>query len=217
MYKVAVLNKFILISPNGEYIISVNEYFHDERIDIWDIKTGKCLKTLYSAFLSSISILPDGNYIVLGRRDGKIEIWDFEIGECLKTLDGHLDYVSSITISPDGKYIVSGSYDETIRIWDIKTGENIYTIDNSYNISINNNGYFIGSDEDIDKYLRVSEEPLTQRKLTLEEINHFRKKGDFLEVGEIIEKPKVEEIFIEKEKIEVKIPEIDIDEDEIPF
>jgi hypothetical protein len=38
-----------------------------------------------------------------------------------------------------------------------------------------------------------------------------------LEIGEIIEKPKVEEIFIEKERIETRIPEIDIDEDEIPF
>ena len=96
-------------------------------------------------------------------------------------MEGHSPCVNLVAISPDGKYIVSGSYDKTIKIWDIKIGENIYTIDNSYNILIDNNGYFTGSDDDIDKYLRVSEEPLTQRKLTPEEINHFRKKDSFLE------------------------------------
>ena len=41
--------------------------------------------------------------------------------------------------------------------------------------------FFKANDKDIDKYLRISEEPLTQRKLTLEEINYFRKKGDFID------------------------------------
>ena len=41
--------------------------------------------------------------------------------------------------------------------------------------------FFKANDKDIDKYLRISEEPLTQRKLTLEEINHFRKKDDFID------------------------------------
>ena len=126
-----------------------------------------------------IAISPDGKYIVSGSDDITIKIWDLKTGECLKTLEGHSNSVS-VTISPDGKYIVSGSYDETIKIWDIKTGENIYTIDNNYNISIDKNGYFIGNDENIDKYLRVKEDPLTQRKLTIEEINHFRKKDAFL-------------------------------------
>ena len=120
---------------------------------------------------------------------------------------GHTSSIYAIAISPDGKYIVSGSDDDTIKIWDFKTFEYIYTIDKSYQISIDKHGYFTGSDEAIDKYLRVSEEPLTQRKLTSEEIKHFRKKGDFLEIEENIEKlKKYHEMF-----------EIDIDDDEIPF
>ena len=92
---------------------------------------------------------------------------------------GHSSYINSVSISSDNKYIVSGSKDKTIKIWDMQTDENIYTIDNTYDIAIDNNGYFIGSDKNIDKCLRVSELPLTQRKLTLEEINHFRKRNDF--------------------------------------
>ena len=161
----------------------------------------------HTSWINSIAISPDGKYIVSGSDDTTIKVWDFKTGECLNTLEGHIDSVNSISISPDGKYIVSGSDDDTIKIWDFKTFEYIYTIDKSYQISIDKHGYFTGSDEAIDKYLRVSEEPLTQRKLTSEEIKHFRKKGDFLEIEENIEKlKKYHEMF-----------EIDIDDDEIPF
>ena len=138
----------------------------------------------HSGAIKSVSISLDGKYIVSGSHDKTIKIWDIKTAECLKTLEGHKYSVNSVAISPNGKYIVSGSSDSTIKIWNIKTGENIYTIDNTYNISIDNNGFFNASDENIDKYLRVSEAPLTQRKLTLEEINHFRKKDDFLDVNE---------------------------------
>ena len=196
----------IAISPDGKYIVSGS---WDKTIKIWDFKTGEFLNTLegHKFYVSSIAISPDGKYIVSGSRDKTIKIWDFKTGECLNTLEGHKYFVNSIAISPDGKYIVSGSLDDTIKIWDFKTFEYIYTIDKSYQISIDKHGYFTGSDEAIDKYLRVSEEPLTQRKLTSEEIKHFRKKGDFLEIEENIEKlKKYHEMF-----------EIDIDDDEIPF
>ena len=161
----------------------------------------------HTSWINSIAISPDGKYIVSGSDDRTIKIWDFKTAECLNTLEGFQRLVNSIAISPDGKYIVSGSSDKTIKIWDFKTFEYIYTIDKSYQISIDKHGYFTGSDEAIDKYLRVSEEPLTQRKLTSEEIKHFRKKGDFLEIEENIEKlKKYHEMF-----------EIDIDDDEIPF
>ena len=195
----------IAISPDGKYIVSGS----NKTIKIWDFKTGECLNTLegHTSSINSIAISPDGKYIVSGSIDTTIKIWDFKTGECLNTLEGHIDSVNSISISPDGKYIVSGSDDDTIKIWDFKTFEYIYTIDKSYQISIDKHGYFTGSDEAIDKYLRVSEEPLTQRKLTSEEIKHFRKKGDFLEIEENIEKlKKYHEMF-----------EIDIDDDEIPF
>ncbi len=207
-----------IISPDGKYIVSVVNF---EAIEILDIKTGNSLKYIdeyieeRNTWKCSISISPDGKYIVSGEESfdilkGIIKIWDFKTGECLKILKGHSGSVNSVTISPDGKYIVSGSRDSTIKIWDFETGENIYTIDNGCNISINNNGFFNVSDEDIDKYLRVSETLLTQRRLTIEEINHFRKKDDFLEIGEIIEKLKVEEIFVEKQEIKKKIQEIDV-------
>ncbi len=161
----------------------------------------------HTSSINAIAISPDGKYIVSASSDKTIKIWDLRTLECLNTLEEHEDSVNSIVISSDGKYIVSGSDDGIIKIWDFKTFKEIYKLDISYKILIDKNGYFNGSDEAIDKYLRVSEEPLTQRKLTSEEIKHFRKKGDFLEIEENIEKlKKYHEMF-----------EIDIDDDEIPF
>ena len=196
----------IAISPDGKYIVSASS---DKTIKIWDFKTAECLNTLegFQRLVNSIAISPDNKYIVSGSDDNTIKIWDLRTLECLNTLEEHEDSVNSIVISSDGKYIVSGSDDGIIKIWDFKTFKEIYKLDISYKILIDKNGYFNGSDEAIDKYLRVSEEPLTQRKLTSEEIKHFRKKGDFLEIEENIEKlKKYHEMF-----------EIDIDDDEIPF
>jgi len=145
---------------------------------------------------------------ILSKKDLKSVAENFNFKPFLSL--GHTGYVYSVAISPDGKYIVSGSNDTTIKIWDMRSGACVYTIYNSSSdyVAINNQGYFHANDEAIEKYLRVSEKPLTVRKLSKEEIKHFRQKDDFLEVGEII-KPKFASFH--------SIPVIDIDEDEIPF
>ena len=92
---------------------------------------------------------------------------------------GHLNYVTSVAISPDGKYIVSGSNDSTIKIWDIKTAECLNTLEwhSSYLNSVT-----ISPDR---KYIRISESSLSQRKLTSEEIKHFLKKDNFIDIGNV--------------------------------
>ncbi len=207
----------VAISPDGKTIVSGSG---DETIKVWDIQSGECLKTLkgHSEWVSSVTISPDGKTIASGSIDKSIKIWDIQSGECLKTLKGHSGWVSSVTISPCGKTIASGSRDKSIKIWDIKSGKLIYTTYNfikseEYFAAIDPDGYFYANNKAIDEFLRVSEEPLSQRKLTDEEIKHFRKKGNFLEVGEIVPKSKVQEIVI----IKKEIPIIGIDEDEIPF
>ena len=202
----------IAISPDGKTIVSGGG---NKTIKIWDMQSGTYLDTLegHSGRVYSVAISPDGKTIVSGSGDKTIKIWDIQSGTCLHTLEGHSYDVYSVVISPDGKTIVSGSEDNTIQIWDIQSGECIYTSDNTAKISIDKDGYFVGEMVDIVEYVRVSESPLSQRRLTDEEIKYFRKRGNFLEVGEIVPKPQAEEIVIKKRKI----PIIDIDEDEIPF
>ncbi|MEA2018283.1 MAG: hypothetical protein U9N59_07535, partial [Campylobacterota bacterium] len=70
-----------------------------------------------------------------------------------------------------------------------QSGECLNTLESNLTtavpVAISPDGYFTGKIEDIKEHVRVSEAPLSQRKLTDAEIEHFRKKGNFLELGEI--------------------------------
>ena len=173
----------VAISPDGKTIVSGS---WDKTIKIWDMQSGECLNTLegHSSYVESVVISPDGKTIVSGDHNGTIKIWDMKNTKCLNTLKLHSGYVRSVAISLNGKTIVSVSDDEIIRIWDIQSGECVYASDHRAKVSIDKDGYFAGEIIDIMKYVRVSESPLSQRKLTNEEIKNFRKKGNFLEVGE---------------------------------
>jgi len=170
----------LAITPDGNTLIYKNNI---KTIKILEIQTGEYRKTFegHSDFVGAIAISPDGKRIVSGSVEGSIKIWDIRSGECLKTFKGHSDYVHSIAISPDGKRIVS-SNDNSIKIWDIHSGSLLYSINNSNEVAMDEKGYFNTSDEAIDQYIRVSEAPQIQRKLTKEEIDHFRKKGNFIEI-----------------------------------
>ncbi|TFK34196.1 hypothetical protein BDQ12DRAFT_613942 [Crucibulum laeve] len=59
--------------------------------------------------VESVSLSPDGKYIVSGSSDQTVRVWNVE----------------TVSFSPDGKYIVSSSYDKTVRVWNVETGEAI--------------------------------------------------------------------------------------------
>lgn len=177
----------IAITPDGKYIVSAHWIIGCASIEIWDIKSGECVKILegHNDEINSVAITPNGEYIVSGSRDNTIKIWDIESGKCIKTLKGHNDEINSIIITPDGKNIISTDW-QIVKIWEIGTGKCVYNIANYADISIDDYGYFKGSDEAIDNYLRISEYPLRQRKLLKEEKEHYIKKDDFRLISPVV-------------------------------
>ena len=83
-------------------------------------------KTFYES-ATTISITPDGKYLISGSTDKTIKVWNLQTKKLLFTLKGHSKEVSAVTITPDGKYLISGSKDKTIKIWDLENREEIFT------------------------------------------------------------------------------------------
>ena len=173
----------VVISPDNKYIVSGS---CDNTIKIWDFKTKECLKTLEdSCYVNSLALSHNGKYIVSGNEDNTIKVWDFFTGKCLKIIKGHFYSVTSVIISPDGQYIILDK-NGRVKIWDFYSGDYLCTIDTIYDVSIDKNGYFLGNNENVDKCIRISDTLLSQRRLTKEEIIHFRKKEPFIDNSENI-------------------------------
>jgi len=112
----------------------------DYTIKLWNLKTGKEIRTLtgHGNYVSSVSFSPDGKTVasgsqpdgrgVFGVRDSTIKLWNVLTGKEIRILTGHEDGVLSVSFSPDGKTLASGSADQTIKLWNLETGEEIHTL-----------------------------------------------------------------------------------------
>jgi WD40 repeat protein/DNA-binding MarR family transcriptional regulator len=111
----------------------------DSTIKIWDVQTGRCLRTLsgyqswvWSVAWSPVEInLPTGTGQLLatggGMNDMTVRIWNLE-GECLNVLSGHESWIWWVVWSPNGKTLATASADQTIKLWDVQTGECLQTL-----------------------------------------------------------------------------------------
>lgn len=88
----------------------------DNTIKIWDMTTGKCIRTLFGHVEGVWSLAYDTLRIISGSHDKTVRVWDLGSGRCMHALEGHSGPVTSVALS-DTK-IVSTSDDGDIRIWD---------------------------------------------------------------------------------------------------
>ena len=88
----------------------------DNTIKVWDVETGKPLKTLFGHIEGVWAVDGDRLRVVSGSHDRTIKIWERETGRCQTTLVGHRGAVTCLSLADDK--IVSGSDDGDLRIWD---------------------------------------------------------------------------------------------------
>jgi WD40 repeat protein/serine/threonine protein kinase len=110
-------------------------------LQLWDVATGKCLRTLHGH--EPIAISPDGRFALCGRGEkvdgpkpyaihlSRFLLWDLHTEQCLHTFEGdkYRDGVDTLTFSPDGRFVLSGSNDNKLRMWDIATRECLRTFE----------------------------------------------------------------------------------------
>ncbi|EGJ33197.1 MULTISPECIES: WD40 repeat domain-containing protein [Moorena] len=86
------------------------------------------LALVFYESLTSISITPDGNYVIAGSTNSTIKVWNLQTRKLRFLLKGHRQEITSLAITPDGKYLVSGSKDKTIKIWNLETRKECFTL-----------------------------------------------------------------------------------------
>ncbi|CAD6976576.1 unnamed protein product [Tilletia controversa] len=87
----------------------------DNTIKLWDVRTGRCLRTFFGHVQGVWSLDADKLRIISASLDRTIKIWDRETGFCQNTLVGHRGAVTCVSLGDDK--IVSGSDDNDVRVW----------------------------------------------------------------------------------------------------
>jgi len=144
----------VAISPDGQTLVSSSG---DRTIKIWNLNTGKQLRTLegHENSVNCLAISPDGQTLATGSSDKTIIIWHLHTGKQVHKLGNwlapaHLGSIDSLAIAPDGQTLISGSRDHTIKLWNLSTGKQIRKLSQdswgAYSVAITPDGQAIASD-----------------------------------------------------------------------
>ena len=139
----------LAITADGKTLASAGD---DWCITLWDLETGKDLKTLvgHSERINHIAMTADDRCIISSSFDNSLKFWHLRTGLELSTMLGaNPDLIDALAISPDGTHVVAGYWDGTVRIWDLRSykEEHIFSghKDRVYVLAISPDGQLIAS------------------------------------------------------------------------
>jgi WD40 repeat protein len=121
-------------SPNGKILAVFREA---GRIELWDVKSGKKLRTLAcdpNHRPKFLEFSPDGTKLLSGggdvfRGDHAVRLWDVTKGKELLQRAGHGASIGWVAFSPDGKTIASAGEDGMGHLWERSTGTHLLELE----------------------------------------------------------------------------------------
>jgi WD40 repeat protein len=118
----------LVLHPDGKQLFSGGA---DKAIKVWDLESGKIIRTLsgHSGAIMSLALDRDGKRLYSGSSDRTIRAWDLDSGETILTMQDSGSDVDCLALSADGKRLFSGGgyyFEDThIRVWDAATGQEL--------------------------------------------------------------------------------------------
>ena len=111
----------IAFSRDNKHLASAGE---DSKTIIWDLSTGRELRTLDAGGMakSSVAFSPDGKTLAIGSWNN-ITLWDVSTWSLLFTFLEPSNLVTALTFTPDNKLIVSGDRSGKINVWNVSDGK----------------------------------------------------------------------------------------------
>lgn len=113
-------------------------------IHLWDVTTGKTIRTISDYSSSTIAFSSDGKYLAGSGEPGTLKIWNVETGKELKTL-GKPQRGTDIPIPVELKFSNDGTSlfaeympDPEMYIWNIETGERKHLPSHTIAVSADN-------------------------------------------------------------------------------
>ncbi|KAH6668788.1 WD40-repeat-containing domain protein [Halenospora varia] len=93
----------------------------DNTVRLWDVHTGRCLKTMFGHLEGVWALAGDTLRVVSGAQDRMVKVWDARTGKCEKTFSGHARPVTCIGLS-DSR-MATGSEDCEVRMYSFNSEE----------------------------------------------------------------------------------------------
>lgn len=101
-------------------------------VTLWNIKTGKIIRTLEideHSSLGPINFNADSSLLVAAvKESNSLQIWNVATGEKIKNFKAHADEIFSVIFNKDASLLVTASKDGTIKIWQTNTGNCLKTL-----------------------------------------------------------------------------------------
>ncbi|CCJ29087.1 unnamed protein product, partial [Pneumocystis jirovecii] len=108
------------IDSNDEMLASVS----NGSLKIWNIKTGKCIRSLDCGYALCCSFCLENKFVILGTKGGHLELFDIPSSTMIERVVAHEGSIWSLKIQPNNQGFITGSADKTVKFWDLKIDKN---------------------------------------------------------------------------------------------